>query len=98
MTRIIVTTFITTCLMAGPAFAQTEISVSPTVVAPGQAVTITVTGPPGRFFAVIGSSVNSGVSYAGVPLAVGSDFTIIAMSSLSSSGQAVISYVPPFNG
>ena len=98
MTRMVLATFISTFLMAGAAFAQPQISVSPASVAPGQSVTITVTGPPGRFYAVIGSSVNSGVSYAGVALGVGSDFTIIRMGSLDGSGVVSFSYTPPFTG
>jgi hypothetical protein len=98
MNRIIVATFITTCLTAGAAFAQPQISISPTSVVPSQSVTVTVTGTPGQFYAVIGSSVNSGVSYAGVALGVGSDFRIHATGTLNSSGQAIVSFAPPFQG
>jgi hypothetical protein len=98
MTRMVLATFISTFLMAGAAFAQPQISISPTSVAPGQSVTITVTGTPGQFFAVIGSSVNSGMSYAGVALGVGSDFTIHATGTLNSSGQAIVTLAPPFQG
>jgi hypothetical protein len=60
------------------AAAQTSLDVSSDVVAPGSAVTATVTGPPGQFYALIGSSVGSGMSYGGVALGVGADFVILA--------------------
>jgi hypothetical protein len=98
MTRmLVIATFLITGLLAGTAFAQPQISVAPNSVVPGQSVTVTVTGTPGRFFAVIGSSVNGGVSYAGVALGVGADFTIITTGTLNSTGQAVVSFTPPFN-
>jgi hypothetical protein len=78
--------------------AQPQIALSTTTVAPGQPVAITVTGTPGVFFALIGSSVNSGFSYAGVPLAVGPDVQIITIGTLNASGTASVSFTPPFNG
>ncbi len=95
---VVISTFVVMGLMAGTAFAQPQISVLPTSVVPGQSATVTVTGTPGRFFAVIGSSVNGGISFAGVALGVGNDFIIITTGTLNSSGQAVITFTPPFNG
>jgi hypothetical protein len=85
-------------VLSGTAWAQPELTLSATVVAPGQSVTVTVTGAPGHYYAVIGSSVNAGFSYAGVPLAVGADVTILSMSQLDGSGQAVVAITPPFSG
>ncbi len=81
----------------GPARAQTTIAASTTVVNPGEAVTVTVAGPAGRHYAVIGSSTGSGFSFAGVPLRVGPDVVILATGVLQ-SGQATVSVTPPFAG
>jgi hypothetical protein len=48
---------------ASPAAAQTSLDVSADVVTPGSPVAATVTGPPGNGYAIIGSSVGSGLSY-----------------------------------
>ena len=68
------------------------------MVRPGEAVTVTVNGDPGEYYAVIGSSVNGGFSYAGVALGVGPDVVILAQGVLGGSGEASIRVVPPFNG
>jgi hypothetical protein len=86
------------CLSAPSVSAQPLLTLSTTVVAPGQPVTVTVSGGPGQFFAVIGSSVNAGFSYAGVALGVGPDVQIIQIGSLNGNGQASLSVVPPFTG
>jgi type IV secretory pathway VirB2 component (pilin) len=60
-------------LLAGTASlaaAQTTLNVSADVVTPGSPITATVTGPPAQFYAIIGSSVGSGMSYGGVALGV----------------------------
>ena len=67
-TRVLSVAIIACALFAAPASAQPQISLSTTVARPGEAVTITVNGDPGVYFAVIGSSVNGGFSYAGVAL------------------------------
>ena len=82
-------------LLAGTAFAQPQISLSSTVVAPGESVTVTVTGVPGAFFAVLGSSVNGGFSYAGVALSVGSDVVILAQGVIGGRGEESIPVAPP---
>lgn len=64
----------------------------------GDSVTVTVTGRPGEFYAVLGSGVNGGFSYAGVALGVGNDVVILAQGVLGSSGERSITVVPPFNG
>jgi hypothetical protein len=65
---------------------------------PGEAVTITINGDPGEYYAVVGSSVNGGFSYAGVALGVGTDVVIHAQGVLNGSGVASIRVLPPFNG
>lgn len=81
-----------------PAAAQTQIQLSTSVVSPGQSVGVTVTGTSNHVYVVIGSSVNGGFTYAGVPLGVGQDVVILAAGSLGSSGTTVVSVTPPFNG
>jgi hypothetical protein len=84
--------------IARVASAQPQLTIYSPTAAPGQPVVATVTGTPGHFFALIGSSVNSGFSYAGVPLAVGADVTIITLGTLDGSGTANIQVTPPFVG
>ncbi len=68
------------------------------VVTPGAAATVTVTGTPGHYFAIVGSTTGAGFSYAGVQFAVGPDVVILAMGNLDGSGHAVVNVVPPFVG
>ena len=84
--------------VAQAAAGQTGFTVTPDVVAPGGSVTATVTGPPGQFWGIVGSSVNAGLSYGGFALAVGLDFRILAQGVLDGSGQATVSLTPPFRG
>jgi hypothetical protein len=83
---------------ASVSFAQPQIALSTTVVEPGQSTVVTVTGPPESLYAIIGSSVNGGFSYAGIPLHVGNDVAILTVGKLDNSGRASVAIVPPFNG
>lgn len=85
-------------LSANIVMAQTQMTLSTTVVSPGQGVTVTVSGGSGQYYAVIGSSVNGGFTYAGVPLGVGLDVAILATGTLDGAGHAVVTVTPPFNG
>lgn len=87
---------LTTC--GTVAWAQTTLTADPGIVGPGGTVSLRVTGPAGQRFAVIGSAVNSGFSYAGVALAVGSDVVILAQGVLDGTGVATLGVIPPFNG
>ncbi|MEZ5287739.1 MAG: hypothetical protein R2712_23640 [Vicinamibacterales bacterium] len=53
--------------MASARQAGVTLSAAGTIVPPGAAVPVTVTGPPGLFYAVIGSSMGAGATYGGVP-------------------------------
>jgi hypothetical protein len=86
------------CVLGGIAIAQPQISVSATVVNPGQAINVIVTGGPGEFYAVIGSGVNAGFNYAGIALGVGPDVAILSMGTLDGSGNADARVTPPFVG
>ena len=80
------------------ASAQVTASSTPPVVTPGQATTVTVTGVPGYYYAVVGSTTGSGFAYAGQQFAVGADVSILAMGNLDGNGQAVVQILPPFQG
>ncbi len=81
------------------AFAQTTTaSLSPEVVKPGTATTVTVVGTPGYHFAIVGSTTGAGFSYSGVQFAVGPDLQILVMGVIDGTGRAVVSIAPPFLG
>ena len=88
--RVLIAAFLASSLHVATAWAQPQISLSTTVVLPGERVVVRVTGDPGEFFAVIGSSVNGGFSYAGVPLGVGNDLVISrkGCSGAAASGRS----------
>jgi Collagen triple helix repeat (20 copies) len=96
-TRVLIAVCIASSL-AATASAQPQIAVSTTVVAPGENVTITVTGAPGEFYALLGSSVNSGFSHSGVALGVGTDVAILSSGRLDGTGRADVRVAPPFVG
>jgi Phage Tail Collar Domain/Collagen triple helix repeat (20 copies) len=84
-------------MMTGVALAQgTELNLSQTVVTPGAPVSATVVGPPGHYFAVVGSNVGAGLTFDGQSLAVGIEFVVTTTGQLDATGRAVISGVPPF--
>jgi hypothetical protein len=86
-------------LTSTEALAQAPVvTLSKTVVAPGSATIVTVTGAPGENFAILSSSKGSGFAYGGVQFSVGADFVLLAVSSLDNSGRAVVSVTPPFSG
>ena len=83
---------------AGRVEAQPTLSASATTVAPGVPVTLTVAGIPGQQFAVLGSTVGAGLSYAGVNLGVGSDMAILSLGVIGGTGAVTVSFTPPFVG
>jgi hypothetical protein len=85
-------------ICAAPAMAQPTLTLGAEVSPPNIGVAATITGIPGRHYALIGSAVGSGFTYAGVPLAVGPDVVILRMGVLDGSGQAVVAFTPPFAG
>jgi hypothetical protein len=80
------------------AAAQPTLALATVAVPPGTAVAVTVTGVPGRHFAVIGSATNAGFTYGGVSLAVGADLAVLAQGVLDGTGSAVVPVTPPFVG
>jgi hypothetical protein len=76
--------------------AAVLLTVDSDIVTPGNSVTATITGSPGHAFAIIGSSMGAGLAYAGVTLAVGADFAILAQGVLDGTGRTVVTITPPF--
>jgi hypothetical protein len=96
--RVLVLVCLVSSLGAASAAAQPTLSLSKTVVAPGESVTVSVSGTPGAFYALLGSSVDGGGSFSRENLKVKNDVTVITTGSLDGSGQASVSIVPPFVG
>jgi hypothetical protein len=78
-----------------PAFAQ-SLTPASHVVPAGGSTNVTASGSPGQQYALIASTTNSGFSYAGVNLAVGTDVQVLAIGALDGAGQAVVPVTPPF--
>jgi hypothetical protein len=66
------------------------------VIGAGGSTNVTLSGTAGAQFAVIASSTNSGFSYAGVNLFVGTDVQILTVGVLDGAGQATVPVTPPF--
>ncbi len=66
--------------LAGATAASAQnpvLTVTPLVARPGQSVSVTISGDPSHFVALVGSTVGSGLSAGSVPLAVGTDFQVL---------------------
>lgn len=74
------------------------IAVSQTNVVPGTSVTVTVDGVAGQNYAIIGSLVGFGGTYAGQALSVGADYVVVFQGVLDANGRAVAPFTPPFLG
>jgi len=98
MVKSVAFTFLASCLVAASASAQPQVSLSSTVVAPGESVAITITGTPGAFYALLGSSVDDGESFAREHLKVGRDVAILATGTLDGAGEARLNVKPSFLG
>ena len=96
--------FAVPALVAVAALCPSSVSAQPTLaaeqtsVAPGTAVNVTVTGTAGHSYAIVGSTVDSGLSFAGINFAVGSDFTVLNIGVLDANGRAVVPVTAPFKG
>jgi hypothetical protein len=83
-------------LIAASAQAQVQLTVATDVVTPGTAVAVTIAGPSGQHFALLGSSVGAGLAHGGVNLAIGTEFAVLATGVIGGTGQVVVSGTPPF--
>ena len=96
--RVLVFVSLASWVGVASAAAQPQISVTPTVAAPGESVTITVSGAPGAFYAILGSDIDSGTSFARDGLKVTRDVVILTTGTLDGAGQAAVKAIPPFVG
>jgi len=96
--RACVFAFLGSCLSAASAVAQPQVALSSTVVLPGESVTITVTGAPGASYALLGSTVNDGESFARAGLKPRQNVTVVATGTLDGAGEATLTVAPPFLG
>src|SRR3954471_24979747 len=96
--RSVVFTFLASCLIAVSAAAQPQVTLSSTVVAPGESVAVTVTGAPGAFYALLGSNVDTGEDFDRDGLKTRRDATVVATGSLDGTGAATLNVKPPFLG
>ena len=96
--RVFVFTVLASCLVAASAAEQPQLALSSTVVAPGESVAITVTGAPGALYALLGSSVDEGGSFAREGLKLRQGVALVATGALDGAGQATLNVRPPFLG
>ena len=87
-------------VLAQAAAAQPTLTVSTSIVTPGQPVTLTLNEPSGagKQYAFIASAYGAGFSYAGTQLAVGPDVVILEIGTLPGSATATFAFTPPFRG
>ncbi len=78
-----------------PVHAQ-HMSVDRELVAPGTAVTVTLSGVPGQHYAVVAVPVGAGLLAFGVPLKLGTDYVILGFGVLNASGDTAVTIAPPF--
>ncbi len=91
----------TVAALVSPAAGQVPtpaFDVSTRVVAPGKTMSVTVTGTPGEYFAILGSPTGSGAVFSGVVLAVGPDARVLATGRLGASGKITSTVLLPFAG
>ena len=85
--------------LATPAAAQTPtVTVTPTIAAPGALVVTTISGPPGAWFVLLGSTTGAGYRFADLDLHVGADAVVVETGLLNEFGRAVVTRPAPFIG
>jgi hypothetical protein len=82
-------------LAASTAAAQPQLSVSATEVPGGGSITVTVNATPGLFLAIVGSTRDGGVSYAGVTLDIGPDLAVLFSGFVPATGTVSFPFAPP---
>jgi hypothetical protein len=90
--------FVFIALATASAAAQPQVSLATNVVSPSQSVTVTITGAPGASYALLGSIVDNGGSFASRRLKLERDVVLLSKGALDGNGEASISIVPPFVG
>ena len=92
---VFVSSIVVLASIAVRAQAQPVLTVSPLEVPPGASVTAVVTGTPGQAWGLGGSFSGSGLVYAGLPLALGTDAVALGYGVLDASGVAAVTFTPP---
>jgi hypothetical protein len=85
-------------LAAASASAQPQVSLSQTVVTPGETIAVSIAGAPGASFALIGSTTDNGGSFAHESLKLERDAAVLTTGILDGAGQATVNVKPPFLG
>jgi hypothetical protein len=96
--RAFVLASLASCLFTASAVAQPQVALSSTVITPGESVSITVTGAPGAFYALLGSTIDDGTGLAGNGLKLRREASTLATGVLDGLGQATLNVKPPFLG
>jgi hypothetical protein len=97
-TRAVLFSFLGSCVVAASAVAQPQLTLSSTVVAPGETVSVTVSGAPGAFYVLLGSPVDDGTGFARAGLKLRRDVATLTTGQLDGAGQATLNVVAPFLG
>jgi hypothetical protein len=85
-------------LAAASASAQPQVTLSSPAVSPGDSVVVTITGAPGAYYALLGSAVDNGESFARDGLKPQKDVEVLATGTLDGAGEATLNVKPPFLG
>ena len=80
---------------AAESAAQPVMTVTPTEVPSGTAVTVTISGTVGLYWALAGSTRDAGLVYGGVALPLGADAQILATGVMPGTGSITLSLTPP---
>jgi hypothetical protein len=73
-----------------------DLDLSETVIAPGEAVRATITGPPAHRFVLLSSDAGSGLAVGPVVLELGPAWAIVGAGVLNAHGRASMDFVAPF--
>jgi hypothetical protein len=84
-------------LGASAAVAQPQLAVTPTEVPSGGSVTATITAPGGNYYVLLGSARDSGLTYGGVALGVGTDVALLSMGVVGPGGSVAVPVTPPLS-
>jgi hypothetical protein len=85
-------------LMTASAAAQPLVTLSSTVVTPGESVSISITGAPGASYALLGGASDDGTGFVRGGLKLGRDVALLTTGTLDGAGQATLAVKPPFLG
>ncbi len=96
--RVLVLMLLSSSLLTATATAQPHVVVSTTVAAPGEQVSVAITGDPGAYYALLGSPVNNDGNFTATRLRLGHEVVVLSTGIIGGDGQAAVSIQPPFVG